>query len=99
MIKDGQYNFIDDANRFRIVFRPGSVSFVNLKEKEKIVWTYYTNQGSKLVSTKAVNSNDILLNYAFANNKTRIYQAKITVNFIELPRLTIKHIPRKETYV
>ena len=70
--------------------------------KDYVASTYqghYTNQGSKLVSTKAVNSNDILLNYAFANNKTRIYQAKITVNFIKLPRLTIKHIPRKETYV
>ena len=99
MIKDGQYNFIDDSNRFRIVFRPGSVCFVNLKEKEPIKWEYYTTQGSKLLSTKAVNYNDILLNYSFANNKTRIYQANITVNYPSLPRITIKHIPKENKNV
>lgn len=94
MISDGQFNFLDDASRFRIVFRPGSLCFINLKEKEEIAWIYYTNQGSKLISTKAINSTDILLNYTFANNKTRIYQATITINFHSLPRITINHIQR-----
>lgn len=98
MISKGSFDFIDDDERFLIVFRPGSACYVNLKEKERINWCYYSSQGTKLYSTEAINNSNILINYQYSNQKTTItsiYQALLTINHNSQPRMIIKHLEKK----
>jgi len=98
MIPTDSFDFIDDAERFRIVFRPGSACYVNLKEKERINWCYYSSQGTKLYSTEAINDSNILINYQYSNQKNTsplIYQILLTINPNSQPRLIIKQLKEK----